>query len=477
MNNRLIIILISTLLAVACTKETIIDDEIKTKGVSLNLSVNTLATNDPISINGDQTFSSIAIYLYNNDANSTLDKSALLPSFTPISTKDIPIETQIGTKTLYLIANYSGKTFRLTDGTVLTLSPTTTKAQLDNIITESSAGFLPNSLLMVGKQTITITSTSNGSTIGVALRRLQARVDVHVFKGMNFGSNAVTLESVTLHNQVLNSEVKFDYAVNTAQMLASPIFATQLIANSSVLSPYVNGTVLQPSTSQAIFYSYQNLVTSFSPLQTTAPYLEIKLNSNGASYTYKGYFTDTNQLANKYSLLQNNAYQITAILDVNSKITLNMTVLPWNEKKIEYERPITANDFSFGAWGTSWGGINGKTMNTNVGGLEDAVFQFELKAPIGAAWTATLTNGLDFAFTSTTASTTTSAVSKGFTNIGNPYIIAVRAIKRWTGDSRDTEFYITVEGNEIPINPIVGLQRLYDGTDTRIKIKQVASYN
>lgn len=477
MNNRLISILISTLLLGACTKDTLTDDAVQTKDVSLNLSINALAVNDPVSINGDQAFSSLAIYLYNNDANSTVDKFALLPAFTPIAAKDIPIETQIGTKTLYLIANYSGKTFRLTDGTVLTLSPTTTKSQLDHITTESSAGFSPNSLLMVGKQTILITSASNGTTIGIALRRLQARVDVHVFKGSNFGTNTVTLESVTLHNQVLNSEVVFDYSTTTPQMLTSPMFTTQLMSNNPVLSPYVNGTILQPATSQAIFYSYQNLVTAFSPLQVTAPYLEIKLNSNGVGYTYKGYFTDINQLTNKYSLLQNNVYQITAIPDVNSKITLNMTVLPWNEKKIEYERPITANDFSFAEWGTSWGGINGKTMNTNVGGLEDAVFQFELKAPIGAAWTATLTNGLDFAFASSTAGTTTTAVSKGFTNIGNPYLIAVRAQKRWTGDSRDTEFYITVEGNEIPINPIVGLRRKYDGTDTRIKITQVASYN
>lgn len=467
----------STILLGACTKESTIDDELQTKGVSLNLTVNTLAINDPMSVNQDQTFSSLAIYLYNNDANSTLDKSALLPSFSPVSIKDIPVQTQVGTKTLYLIANYVGKTFRLTDGTLLTLSPTTTKAQLDNIITESSGGFAPNALLMVGKQTLNITSANNGSTVGVVLRRLQARVDVHVFKGPNFGTNTVTLESITIHNQVLNSEVKFDYTVNAAQMLTSPMFSTQLVTNSAVLSPYVNGTVLQPATSQAIFYSYQNLVTAFSPVQVTAPYLEIKLNSSGVGHTYKGYFTDNNQLANKYSLLQNNVYQITAILDVDSKITLNMNVLPWNQKNIEYERPITANDFSFGAWGTSWGGINGKTMNTNVGGLEDAVFQFELKAPIGAAWTATLTNGLDFAFTSSTAGTTTATVSKGFTNVGNPYLIAVRATKYWTGDSRDTEFYITVEGNEVPINPIVGSQRLYPGTDTRIKITQVASYN
>lgn len=477
MKYRLIILLLSTLFGGACTKETVIDEESQAENVAVNVSVSTLAANDPASINQDQAFGSLAIYLYNNDASFTLEGSALLPSFTPITTKDIPLKTQLGTKILYLVANYAGKTLRLTNGNVLPLTTTTSKQDLDHLVTESSGGFSPASLLMVGKQTITIASTDNGKIVDVLLRRLQARVDVHVFKGTNFASNIVTLESVTLHNQVLNSEVKFDYAVNTAQMLTSPMFNVQPIANTDLLTSYINGTILQPANAKAHFYSYQNLVTVLSPVQTTAPYLEIKINSNGVGYTYTGYLTDNNQTTHKYSLLQNNVYQVLAVLDVAPKMALSLIVLPWNQTNIEYERPITANDFSFGAWGASWGGLNGKTMNTNVGGLEDAVFEFELKAPVGAAWTATLTNGLDFTFTSSTTGTITPTVSSGFTNVGLPALIAVRAAKRWTGSSRDTEFYITVEGNEIPINPVIGTQRRYAGTDTRIKISQVASYN
>lgn len=445
------------------------------EGIPINLSISGVAANDPMSINQDQTFGSLAIYIYNNDAVSVLEQAALLPSFSNVSSRDIPMTMHTGTKSIYVIANYVGKTFKLNGGTTFVLTNTTTQQQLESIVTESAGGFSPNSLLMVGKQTMTFTNNDNGASVNILLRRLQARVDVHVYKGVNFGSGVVTLESVKLYNQVLNSEVKYDYSSTIPQMLATPIFNNQTILNSSVLLPYVVGTILQPVNSQAIFYSYQNLASSST--QAGVSYLEIKINANGVGYTYKGYFTDNNQLVNKYSLLQNNVYQITAILDVDSKIILNLNVLPWNKTNIEYERPITAADFSFGAWGTSWGGINGKTMNTNVGGIEDAVFTFELKAPIGAAWTATLTNGLDFAFTSTTAGTTTTAVSKGFMNVGSPALVAIRALKRWTGDSRETEFYITVEGNEIPINPLVGSQRQYEGTDTRIKIKQVASYN
>lgn len=475
-HNKYIIIVVIALLLGACTKEVAIEDGMETT-LSVNLAINSLATDDPMAINQDQTFGSLAIYVYKNDASSTLEQAALLPAFLPVGTKQIVIQTDAGDKLVYMIANYVGKTFRLTSGGILILGTSTSRQELDNIVVESSSGFSPNSLVMVGKQSMSLSTSDKDISINLIMRRLQARVDVHVYKGPNFGSNIVTLESVTLYNQVRNSEVKFDYNANAAQMLTSPMFNTQVITSSAVLPPYINGVTLLPANAQAIFYSYQNLVTVSSPIQTTAPYLEVKINANGIPHTYKGYFTDNNQVNNKYSLRQNNVYQIVAQLDVDSKMILNMNVLPWNQQNIEYERPITSNDFSFGAWGTSWGGLNGKTINTNIGGIEDAVFQFELKAPMGAAWVATLTNGLDFSFVSSTAGTTTPTISSGFTSAGSPCLIAVRATKRWTGDLRDSEFYITVQGREIPINPIVGTQRLYEGTDTRIKIKQVASYN
>lgn len=477
MNCRLIIILTGIFLLMSCAKESGLEEVQRPENISIKLAVNMQGVSDPNSVNQDQAFTSLAIYLFGNDANAAPEQAVLVPSFPAAIMREIPIETYPGQKWLYVVANYVGKTFRKADGSVFTLSTATTRQQLESLTTESSGGFDPVSLLMVGIQTFTVVSGDNGRRIDLILRRLQARVDVHVYKGVNFGSNTVTLEYIKFRNQVRNSEVKFDYSAATPQMTSSPMFYEQNVSNTSVLTSYVNGTVLQPANAKAIFYSYQNLVTAFSPVQVTAPSLEIKLNSGGNAYTYRGYITDNNQTVNKYSLLQNNVYQVLAILDINSKITINVNVLPWNQQNIEYERPITAGDFSFGPWGSSWGGTNAKTMNTNVGGLEDTVFQFELKAPYGAKWIATLTNGLDFAFTPSTAGLATPAVSYGFTNPGSPYVIAVRALKRWTGSARDTEFYITVEGNEIPINPVIGTQRRYPGTDTRIKITQVASYN
>lgn len=323
MSNRLIIILAGTLLLAACNRPTEIDDEPIVKNMSMNLSINALAANDPNSINQDNTFSSVAIYVYSSDAASTLERALLLPSFASVDVKDIPITTKMGVKLLYIIANYTGKTFKLNNGTTITLSATTTKAQLDNITTQSSGGFVSNSLLMVGKQTLNMTEANNGGLINVALRRLAARIDVHIYKGLTLLSTIVTLKSVTLRNQVLNSEVKFDYTIASAQMLPSPIFNKQTISNNSTLLPYV-ASILNPANAKVIFYTYQNLSTSAA--QSSAPYLEIKLSIAGlvGVYKYKGYFTDSNQTANKYSLLQNNVYKITATLDQNGIIDLSL---------------------------------------------------------------------------------------------------------------------------------------------------------
>ena len=476
MKYRLSILFLSALLLGACTKESSLDDIPKTKSIDMVLSINTFAANDPISVNQDQTFSSLAIYLFNNDATFSTDMVMLLNSFTSVNAMDIPIVSVPGDKVMYLIANYTGKTFKLTDGTPITLNATTTKQQLDDIITETATGFSPNKLLMMGKKEITIAPDDDDTQFSMLLHRLQARVDLHVYKGVNFGTNTIKLVSAKLNNQVLNSEVDFDYTVSTAQMLASPMYNNQIISNEVLLTPYIAGTILDPNSSDARFYSYQNLVTMQSPVQPSTPNLELTIHVNGVPETYKGYFTDDNQAANEYSLLQNNVYQILAILDTDSKIVLNMNVIPWNQKDMEHNRPIIANDFVFGAWGTSVGGMNGQVMHSNIGEIKDAVFEFELKTPIGAAWTATLTNGLDFAFASSTAGTGIPTVSQGVTDPGSPSIIAVRGLKRWTGVSRETEFYITVNGNEVPINPIIGADRLYEGTDTRIKIKQVASF-
>lgn len=474
--KKILLFALIALLSGSCTNEVDNDKETVTKS-TLNLSFYA-STPDNMAYDNDHTFESIAIYIYNS--GGTQPTNVLLqPSFsqTDVTIWERSFSVTPGNITVYSIGNYLNKTFKKSDGTPITLTETLTQAELEDMIVETSTPSPSHTLLMIGKQSVVVSDVEKQKEATIEMRRLSARVDVHIYKGTNLAASNVLLESVTLHNQVFNSEVKFDYLLGNAQMITPTIYNNEVKVNSVQLLPYQAGVSSIPTDAEAHFYSYQNLITVATPLPITTPYLEIKVTSNNIPSTYHGYLTDQNQLLNKYSLIQNQIYKIIAILDIDSKMTLEMNVLPWDKKEIDYGRPIVPSDFSFGAWGTSWGGLNGKTMNTNIGGLEDAVFNFELKAPYGAQWCATLTNGLDFDFTSTTTGTATTCVSKGFTNTGSPALIAVRAAKRWVGVTRDTELYITVEGKEIVINPVIGSARKYDGTDTRIIIRQVASYN
>lgn len=54
--------------------------------------------------------------------------------------------------------------------------------------------------------------------------------------------------------------------------------------------------------------------------------------------------------------MQNTVYKVVAILNQEVDIKLNLTPQPWDKSDINYRRPITTSDFTFGAWGTSWGG-------------------------------------------------------------------------------------------------------------------------
>lgn len=447
--------------------------------IHVNLGISTRSTSsDTESQGSDNTFKSLAVFVYNavDGTNALPERQLLSPSFVPADLSawsySFQFEAQ-GTRIFYVIANYDASVLKRTDGTVVTLSPTTPRNVLDNLVVENASGFTSNQLLMVGKQSITLAPTDRDVSISVPLRRLQARVDVYVTRTPHMANTLLTVQSVQLIGQVLNSEVKFTYDPLTASMLASPNLASPTeVATSADVPVYDSNAVLDAASAKAIFYTYQNLVSP-----TTTIQLKVNVSIGDRPHSYIGTLASPTSTPPKQSLMQNTVYKVVAILDEDIDINLNLTPQPWDKSDINYKRPITTSDFAFGAWGTSWGGLNAKTMNTNIGGLEDAAFSFELKAPEGANWVATLTNGLDFEFASTTSGINVTGVTSGVARAGIPYLIVVRATKHWVGMTHDTELYVTVEDAEIPINPVEGSGFHYPGTATRIKITQVASYN
>ena len=104
-------------------------------------------------------------------------------------------------------------------------------------------------------------------------------------------------------------------------------------------------------------------------------------------------------------------------------------------------------------------------------------FTFKITQPVGATWTANLTNGNQFVLEGNASGTVVGEEDNEFTFI-------VRPNQEFSVDDiRETELYITVttingehpedqiENGEQIINP----DNTYPGTQTRIKIRQVSS--
>lgn len=104
---------------------------------------------------------------------------------------------------------------------------------------------------------------------------------------------------------------------------------------------------------------------------------------------------------------------------------------------------------------------------------DPATFNFNLTAPAGAVWAASLTNGLDFKLLSEG-----DYVSQGITRV-IPFYIRIVPTKTFSvGADRQSRFYITVDGQKATINPNgaggpFDDGRKYPGTETEILIKQI----
>lgn len=144
-----------------------------------------------------------------------------------------------------------------------------------------------------------------------------------------------------------------------------------------------------------------------------------------------------------YNIYKGNHYIVNGIISKRGSFDneFTVTVLPWNKitGDLEFNKPV---EFS-GSWA---GGTNISSGMVYVYYNQYAEYQFELKKPAGAIWTASLTNGAQFEFE------TDSAVSQGITAPGYIYKIRIKPRVLQTVPGVKTDFYITVGGEEIDLN-------------------------
>lgn len=427
-------LLVLSILAVSCSKNNTptVDEE----GV-IAIRLDTRAGSDGIVKGGEANFSSLAVYIFNKN-NGALEYAELIPAYTPGASYSRNIRVTQFDKSVYAVANYASTNNTFTaGGNALTLTESTTMAQLDQLLASSSQ-FADNSIVMAGKVDVTMTLGSTTPVqANIPVKRLASRVDLYLFKSADLTDEVVELVSVQLCNKVTNSAMPYQ----TGAMPATPVYVTDTYTPSAqeFLAATPGGFVLEDQlTADAFtsFYTFQN-VTGLTQLaaDTKNAHLLINVKVNNTPVTYKGHI----MTGTKYDLERNGVYRVKAELaEPTDRLFLETAIMPWDveESSIGFGDP----QFTFAP-----------TVNPGE-------YEFTLTAPSGAIWTASLTNGLHFQF-----SNDNGAVSQGVARTA-PYTIKIAAT---TTTASSTYFYITVGGKEIEINPVLA----YPGTNSRILIQ------
>ncbi len=326
-----ILILFMVTLLVGCRRDLIGEDSGGDSIISLDIFVGS-GSITRASSSSDDTFSDLALYVFNQ--NGELELSHFEQGLSAQIMVEIPLQLLAGDKEILIFANYLDKTL-LSDGQEYSLNSSSTYQELTNLTTSMDGEFSPESLLMVGWSEVTIDTQSEGSYISMELRRLSARVDIHVFKGDGFGDESVTLQGVTLSNQILNSQILFDYDDSLAQMVSPELRGDSSVECGYLIDSYDESVDISQRSADATIYSYPNILSSSSS-QVDISSVEISLLSGGFSLDYLGDI----ESGGSYSLFSNNLYRVVAILDPYAAITLSVEVMDWSSRDIILESTL-----------------------------------------------------------------------------------------------------------------------------------------
>lgn len=196
----------------------------------------------------------------------------------------------------------------------------------------------------------------------------------------------------------------------------------------------------------------------------------------GSEYTYLDVATD-NVSSNHadYSIVRNHHYQYDINVPADGKyLVINFKVMPW--QLIESELQFTLPKYT----------CTLKVLNTKTNATRDlddisqevllshneiVEVTFQITKPVGAIWSASITNGLNYLFTGKTYDQVEPDI------IGSippkTYIFQIKPRQEFTSEPYYTQFYITVDGKELDLDPHRANGYMDGGGSQRWRIKQV----
>ena len=452
--SMLVIIALTAPLA-SCLNDDIVEKEGERGLIIMNLSGDTRAAGDVLFLD-DERIEKVRFFVF---VNGVLEKNNLFTAGEASFTNPFVLNVATGTKDIYVVANETATLTPL-------LQAITSKTALFSLLADEITGALSLPLVMTGSTlNVSVTEPAPGQNEAqVTLTRIAAKVSLNLKKG-----DAVS-EDVQITKVSLLSNASKTTLFPTPPSTAS--FAPQSYWNfTKILTPWVLTSTLSSNNELGDIYIYENITGG---VKATATQLEIEALYNNIPTTYRVYLnenvtsainledpssSETDPNDHLYSLKRGHHYKVNGTIISMGEfdgLFLTTNVLPWEKlaSEVLYERVYTISPHPTTANHTY----------TAANPTDLITFTFKLSNPIGSTWVAQLSNPYDFEF-----STSGGAVSAG--GLRTEYTISIKPRFTQGTSERNTEFYITVGGYEIPLLQSSTLI----GTGNRIKVIQPAT--
>ena len=199
----------------------------------------------------------------------------------------------------------------------------------------------------------------------------------------------------------------------------------------------------------------------------------------GSEYTYLdvAYGNIPSNYAN-YSIVRNHHYHYDINVPADGKyLVINFKVMPWRlvESELQFTLPdyqcdLKVVDATTKAPKRTLDDISQEVL---LSPNEIVEVTFKITKPVGAIWSASITNGLNFLFT---GDETYDQVEPDIVGQVPPqtYTFQIKPRQEFTTEPYYTQFYITVDGKELDLNPKRVRDSYMDGGGSqRWRIKQV----
>lgn len=193
----------------------------------------------------------------------------------------------------------------------------------------------------------------------------------------------------------------------------------------------------------------------------------------GSGYTYldvaRGNQAD-------YSIVRNHHYQYDIRVPADGKyLVIDFKVMPWQlvESELQFTRPeYKCNLKVVNTKTNATRDLNDISQEVLLSHNEIVEVTFQITKPVGAIWSASITNGLNYLFTGTTYDQVEPDIVGGVPP--QTYTFQIKPRQEFTSEPYYTQFYITVDGKELNLDPHRAKNSyMAGGGSQRWRIKQV----